>query len=123
MENRLYKTNKTSGKLTYIAAIMLIAGLLMSVGCAVVGRRRARRHAAVGTVVYVQKAPPAARAETRSPRPNPKAVWVAGHWQWNGQKYVWKGGHWDTRPGGKSWVSGHWEKKARGWVWVPGHWR
>lgn len=122
MENRLWNTNKTLGKLTRIAAILLLAvSLIAMMGCTVVPHPRRPR--AVGSVVYVQKAPPAPRSEVRPAKPNLNAVWIPGHWQWDGSKYAWKSGRWEKRPGGKAWVSGHWEKKPRGWVWVPGHWR
>ncbi|MCD4814044.1 hypothetical protein K8S19_10190 [bacterium] len=49
-------------------------------------------------MVVVKRPPrPAMRVEMKSVRPAPRAVWVAGHWQW--------------KPRGKR------------WVWVPGHWR
>lgn len=106
------------------------AGTLILVnGCAVVPRRRRSRvvmvaDAAGGVdVVYVKKTPPKARVKVRPARPGKAAVWVPGHWQWNGRKYVWKKGHWNTRPGGKTWAPGHWEKRSRGHVWVKGHWR
>ena len=108
----------------------LVGTLIVVNGCTVVPRRRRRgRVVAVSApagavdVVYVQKAPPKVRTEVRTKRPGKNAIWVPGHWQWNGRKYVWKAGHWDKRPGGKTWVPGHWNKKQRGWVWVPGHWR
>lgn len=103
---------------------ILLAGLLFILGgCA--------RHRTVVVaspsdavdVVYVQKAPPAPKAEVRPAKPAAKAVWVDGHWQWTGRKYTWVSGHWERKPGGSAWVSGHWEKKPRGWVWVSGHWR
>lgn len=106
----------------------LVGTLIVVDGCAIVPRRR--RHVvavttpAVGVdVVYVQKAPPKARTEVRPKKPDKNAVWIPGHWQWNGREYVWEAGHWETRPGGKDWIPGHWEKRHRGWVWVQGHWR
>ena len=124
-----------AGKLGHILVASLLvaalAGTLIVVnGCTVVPRRRRRgRVVAVSDpaggvdVVYVQKAPPKAKTEVRPKRPNKNAVWVPGHWQWNGRKHVWKAGHWDKRPGGKTWAPGHWQKKPRGWVWAPGRWR
>ncbi len=108
----------------------LVGTLIVVNGCAIVPGRRRRGRAVVAAktpggvdVVYVQKAPPKPKTEVRTKRPNKKAVWVPGHWQWNGRKYAWKKGHWNARPGGKTWVPGHWNKKPRGWKWVPGHWR
>lgn len=99
----------------------LIAGLFVAAtGCA---RRTVVVVDSEGDVTYVQSAPPSPRVETRPPRPTRGAVWVSGHWKWNGHKHVWAAGHWNRKPGGGSWIAGHWAKKPRGWVWAPGHWR
>ncbi len=74
------------------------------------------------STIYVPEAPPPAKEEIKSPRPGPKAVWVAGYWKWSGGQYVWIPGHWVKKPNGR-WVTGHWEKRPRGWVYVKGHWR
>ncbi len=74
-------------------------------------------------VVYVQEPPPPVKVEVKPPKPAPHAVWIPGHWKWNGRRYVWVPGHWELRPKGKTWVPGHWKKTRRGWVWVPGHWK
>ena len=74
-------------------------------------------------VVYVRKAPPAARVEVRPARPYAGAVWVAGYWRWNGRNYVWTSGHWVKARRGKTFTKGHWKKTPRGWRYVPGHWR
>ena len=105
------------GKWERILVVALLIGALVGTiivvnGCTVVPRRRRRPRAVVVAetpgdvdVVYVQKAPPKARTEVRPKKPNKKAVWVPGHWQWNGRKYVWKAGHWDVRSGGEAWVT------------------
>jgi len=101
--------------------ILFAMGLVLStVGCA---RRTVVVVEPSDDVVYVQAAPPSPKAETRPPRPAPSAVWVSGHWKWNGRKYIWVPGHWDRTPRTSTWVPGHWEKRPRGWVWIPGHWR
>ena len=74
-------------------------------------------------VVYVRVAPPPPRREVRPPRPHARAVWIAGHWRWNGRRYVWVAGYWELRPKGRIWVPGHWKRTPRGYVWVPGHWK
>ncbi len=103
-----------------ILTAALVAGAFLSVtGCA---RRTVVVVDSEGDVVHVQSSPPPAKAEIRPPKPTPGAVWVSGHWKWNGHKYVWLPGHWNKKPGGKSWVGGHWAKKPGGWVWVPGRW-
>jgi hypothetical protein len=37
--------------------------------------------------------PPAPIVEYRPAEPYYRAVWVPGHWQWNGRRYVWRRGH------------------------------
>ncbi len=74
-------------------------------------------------VVYVHEPPPPVKIEVKPPKPAPHAVWIPGHWKWNGRRYVWVPGHWELRPRGKTWVPGHWKKTPRGWVWIPGHWK
>jgi hypothetical protein len=74
-------------------------------------------------VVVVRTPPPVPVVETAPPSPDPGAVWVRGHWTWNGARYVWVPGHWEQgRPGGH-YVPGRWIRRGRGWVHVPGHWR
>ena len=112
-----------------VVVTLLFAMLLALTSCAVAPRRRRGRAVMVANpggnvdVVYVQKAPPKLKVETRPKKPNPKAVWVGGHWQWRRGKHVWVSGHWDRNPSGKAWMPGHWDKRARGWIWVPGHWQ
>jgi len=74
-------------------------------------------------VVYVRTAPPPPKVETKPPRPSANAVWVPGHWKWNGREYVWISGHWELHPKGAVWVPGHWKRTPHGWKWVPGHWK
>ena len=75
--------------------------------------------------VYVQTAPPPPKkvAVVRTNKPYPNAVWVKGHWHWNGRKYVWRKGHWQKPRKGYVWVPGHWEHNRRGWHWREGHWK
>jgi hypothetical protein len=74
-------------------------------------------------VVYMKKAPPARRVEVKSARPYSNAVWVAGHWKWNGRSYIWSSGRWIKPKKGKNWVPSHYEKTRRGWHFIPGHWK
>lgn len=71
--------------------------------------------------VYVNQSPPAPKVETSPPAPGPNAVWIAGHWKWQVNKYIWVAGQWDKTPQGQ-WVPGRWQKRPRGYVWVAGHW-
>jgi len=75
-------------------------------------------------IVKIKPKPP--KAVVKPPKPGPKHVWIAGHWQWNKQtnNYVWTKGHW-TKPKrpGTTWVPGHWNDTPNGYKWVPGHWK
>lgn len=126
------KTRTREPSMKHILVVVILVSVFVSTlvilsGCAVVPGHRVRtvvvKDASGVDVVYVQKAPPKAKAEVRPKKPNAKAVWVPGHWQWRGNKYVWVSGHWETNARGRTWVPGRWEKRPRGWVWVSGHWR
>ncbi len=42
--------------------------------------------------------PPAAFVELVPEAPNDEAVWVDGHWSWQGKRYYWKRGGWVNPP-------------------------
>ena len=68
--------------------------------------------------------PPPPQVESPGPPPNPNAVWVSGHWLWQGGKYQWVQGRWETAPTGASaYVPGRHKQTGQGWVWEPGRWR
>ncbi len=75
--------------------------------------------------VYVRIAPPAPRKVTvvAVKRPYRNAIYVAGHWKWNGRRYVWVSARWVKPRKGFVYVPGHWRHNRRGWYWVPGHWK
>ncbi len=75
--------------------------------------------------VYVTQEPPAPIAERPSgERPDPKAVWTPGYWEWDpeGVRFVWVVGSWRIPAAGMVWQPGRWVHEARGWYWVPGAW-
>jgi hypothetical protein len=75
--------------------------------------------------VYLTQEPPAAIAERPSgDRPDPKAVWTPGYWEWDadGTRFVWVVGSWRVPPAGMAWQTGRWVRDARGWYWIPGDW-
>ena len=76
-----------------------------------------------GVVVY--QAPPAPRATVavRPAAPVQGAVWVQGHWQWNGAQYIWVQGSWLQPRAGAVYVQPRWERRGRGYVYVQGTWR
>lgn len=80
------------------------------------------------TNIYVQgqpPLPPAAQAESVTPRPTNEAVWVPGYWSYeNGNSYSWVAGHWEIPPAGyRTFQPPQWERQGDGYVYVRGHWR
>ena len=60
-----------------------------------------------GDRVRAPKFPPAPIAERPSGRrPQPRAVWVPGYWDWDRERseFVWMGGVWTVPPPGTIWV-------------------
>ena len=72
--------------------------------------------------VVVVSAPPPPRVEVRTAAPYTNAVWVGGHWQWNGTQHVWVPGHWQQQQPGRVWVDARWEAGPGGFRFVAGHW-
>lgn len=77
----------------------------------------------VPAAVYVDTEPPPPRAEIVTVAPFPGAIWIGGHWRWNGRAYFWTPGHWQARRVGWIWVPHHWERRGPRWQFVPGGWR
>ena len=72
------------------AALALI-GVLSCSGCTeTVVYREPPRTVVVDRGPYP---PPPPRVEYRPPGPPFPAVWVPGHWRWNGYRYIWIRGH------------------------------
>ena len=100
---------------TFRSAIVAVA--LMTVSACVVAPARAG-------VVYVRRAPPAARVEVVTVAPARHMVWIAGHWVWRRDDYIWVPGHWTRVPDGyREWVAGRWAHDGHGWFFVEGYWR
>lgn len=86
--------------------------------------------AATTTVVVQQPPPPPPppppQAEYVPPQPTPDAVWITGHWEFDGPsaRYVWIRGCWVVPPGyGEYWVRPHWAYRDGGYVYIRGYWR
>lgn len=86
-------------KLTSLPLLSLAAGLALLTGCTTTVAVRPQPPVAVyrepaPVVVYHNAPPPPALiVETRPAPPRYRAVWVAGHWRWNGHRYLWVRGH------------------------------
>jgi hypothetical protein len=67
--------------------------------------------------------PPARRAEIPPAARSTDALWLVGHWHWDGSKYSWTPGHYVERPSpSANWMPGYWEQDFGGWRWTEGHW-
>ncbi len=80
---------------------------------------------APGERVYVAQEPPPPIAERPSgERPDRRAVWTPGHWEWDPDesRFVWIAGSWRIPPAGMVWIADRWNHDARGWYRVPGAW-
>ena len=75
--------------------------------------------------IGVRIGPPPPRREVIVVRPTVNAVWVNGHWIWNGRlgKYVWVKGSWMGGRKDYVWVDGQWKNTPDGWIYVEGSWR
>ncbi len=102
----------------------LLGGLGLAAFVACAPHPRPVQRAIAPEIVYVRRAPPAARVEILSPRPGRGYAWVSGNWRWDRDGYFWTQGRWERSPSGRSlWVQGNWQRGDRGWYWTPGHWR
>lgn len=78
-------------------------------------------HAAAAIAPYP---PPPMRAEIPPLASRSDALWLVGHWGWNGAKYSWMPGRYVQRPTPTAnWLPGYWEQGSGGWVWTEGHWQ
>lgn len=108
---------RTSGA---VLACCLLAGS-QATGCYVAVRTRP---ASAGYVVYEAPPPPRAMPVEGGAAPFAGAVWLQGHWAWNGRTYVWVDGRWVRGRPGYVLVQPRWVHRAGGWIllgaqWVP----
>lgn len=68
-------------------------------------------------------APPHARHEAVSPRPDHDSVWIKGYWGWDGGRWGWTNARWE-RPGQKNhtWVAPRYVREGKAWRYEPPHW-
>ena len=72
--------------------------------------------------VYTAPPPPRQVVVQQRP-PRSGAVWVNGHWQWNGAQYVWVDGYWVQPQPGYTYVQPRWEQRGSTYVYVQGYQR
>lgn len=125
--------NRGSGNTASGAAIGAAVGGLAGAAIGNQADRRSENDRTVYTTQdvsggYVVQAPPPAPAsqpyEQIPPRPAGNAVWIPGHYAYNGSGYDWVSGRWEYPPAGAtSWVPPTWQPQGTGYVYVRGHWQ
>lgn len=77
----------------------------------------------MGVAVYsAPPPPPATRVVVRPSQPYSNAVWVEGHYEWNGNQYVWYPGHYVQGRSGYTFVQPAWQRQGNRYVYVQGGW-
>lgn len=113
---------------SWMRRVLLIGAVGVGItvaGCTIHTTTSRPGYYAHGTVVYQAPPPPRARVvvSARPVAPYQGAVWVNGHWQWNGAQYVWVDGHYIQSRVGYTYVQPRWERRGRGHVYVQGTWQ
>ena len=68
-------------------------------------------------------APPRARYERRSPRPDRDSVWINGYWDRRDDRWDWVDGRWDRPSDGRAhWVTPTYAREGDAWRYEPGRW-
>jgi len=75
-------------------------------------------------------APPRARYERRTVRPNRDSVWINGSWDRQGDRWAWASGRWDQPNQGARWVDARYARQGCPWYrqrncawrYEPAHW-
>ena len=78
-----------------------------------------------GERVHAPKPPPQAIVERPSgARPQSRAEWVPGYWDWDPARseFFWMGGVWRVPPQGTIWVGSRWLRDQDGWYRAAGFW-
>lgn len=76
-EHRSSKLRRRVGELPAVLAVLLLVLGLCASGCATSGHG----HAQLGVRAH-------------GPKPHPHAIWMKGHWSYQGGHYHWVKGHW-----------------------------
>ena len=73
-------------------------------------------------VVVPAPPPPLQQAAALPPQPGPNAVWVPGHYHWEGG-WRWVPGHWEPNRGGQRWVPPVAHERGGSVVYHAGYWQ
>ncbi|MEQ8461369.1 MAG: hypothetical protein RLO52_02600 [Sandaracinaceae bacterium] len=111
----------------WIRALLLVglgALALAATGCATRVYARPASGAVYGTssVAVYQAPPPRQTVAVRPAAPYGNAVWVEGHWQWNGGQYVWVDGYYVQQRPGYTFQQPRWVQQGGRYVYVQGGW-
>jgi hypothetical protein len=77
------------------------------------------------------EAPPRARYERRTVRPNRQSVWINGSWHRQDDQWAWIDGRWDQPTESRArWINATYSREGCSWYsrrnchwrYVPGHW-
>jgi hypothetical protein len=74
-----------------------------------------------GAEIIVRVAPPEARME-RVPEARSGRVWVAGHWEWRGNRHHWVKGKWIRERHGYVYNQPNWTERDGRWHMSQGNW-
>jgi hypothetical protein len=112
----------TALRSAFTLVLALMTGSL-AVGCFVTPTRGGLAIVGLspGVVVYRQPPHPQQTVMVRPNAPHPNAVWVEGHWQWDGRQHVWVDGYWAQYRPNQRYVGPRWERQGNGWVYYEGH--
>ncbi len=78
-----------------------------------------------GERVFAPRQPPPAVTERPTGRrPQPRAQWISGYWDWDPARseFFWMGGLWQVPPPDSIWVAGRWARDQNGWYRASGFW-
>ena len=68
--------------------------------------------------------PPPREREVVYERAEPDAIWIEGHYEYDGRGYFWSPGHWEIPPPRyHHYVPPHWERRGHVQIYIRGYWR
>ncbi len=79
-------------------------------------------YAGGGTVIVADRAPPPVYVETAPPLPYEGAVWLGGHWGFEGGRHVWVPGRYEHARAGYGWAPHQWVAGDGRWHLRGGEW-
>jgi hypothetical protein len=124
--------NRGSGNAASGAAIGAVAGGIAggTLGNQADHRRgtiyRSEQEATTQEIYEAPSPPPPPRRERQVvyDRPSREAVWIDGHYEYDGRGYFWVDGYWEVPPPRyRHYVAPRWERRGNVHVYIRGYWR